>query len=48
MDWQRDAQANRKAWDGKSDGYQSAHGAQLGRNALAWGVWSIPEDELAS
>jgi SAM-dependent methyltransferase len=37
---------NRLHWDEQSDEYQAAHGDQLGRNPLAWGVWSIPEDEL--
>jgi SAM-dependent methyltransferase len=38
--------ANRAHWDRQSDEYQIAHGAQLARHPLAWGVWSIPEDEL--
>ena len=42
---QHDAR-NRLHWDERSDEYQAAHAGQLGRNPLAWGVWSIPEDEL--
>lgn len=37
---------NRAYWDAQSDAYQNAHGQQLGRSPLAWGVWSIPEAEL--
>jgi len=37
---------NRLHWDQKSDEYQAAHGDQLGRHQLAWGVWSISEDQL--
>jgi SAM-dependent methyltransferase len=37
---------NRSHWNERSDDYQAAHGEQLARNPLAWGVWSIPEDEL--
>ncbi|HZZ66309.1 MAG TPA: class I SAM-dependent methyltransferase [Candidatus Baltobacteraceae bacterium] len=40
------AAKNRLHWDAQSDTYQAEHGAQLARNPLAWGVWSIPEDEL--
>jgi SAM-dependent methyltransferase len=29
-----------------SDEYQASHGEQLARHPLAWGVWSIPEDDL--
>jgi SAM-dependent methyltransferase len=46
MERSRDSALNRTHWDDKSDEYQSAHGAQLARNPLAWGVWSIPEDDL--
>lgn len=38
--------ANRVDWDNKSDEYQAAHGKQLAVNPMAWGVWSIPEDDL--
>lgn len=37
---------NRAYWDAQSDAYQAAHGEQLRRSAMAWGVWSIPEAEL--
>lgn len=37
---------NRRFWDSVSDAYQTAHGATLGQNALAWGVWRIPESQL--
>lgn len=40
------AAKNREYWDAQSDAYQRDHGAQLARNALAWGVWSVPEEEL--
>jgi SAM-dependent methyltransferase len=42
----RDDRLNRRHWDQESDGYQAAHGEQLARHPLAWGVWSIPEDQL--
>jgi SAM-dependent methyltransferase len=43
----RDARKNRRAWDADSDEYQSEHGRLLGgKNALAWGLWRIPEREL--
>ena len=37
---------NRRAWDAASDAYQAQHAAQLQRNPMAWGVWSLPESEL--
>lgn len=37
---------NRRFWNSTSDAYQAAHGATLSDNALAWGVWRIPEAEL--
>jgi SAM-dependent methyltransferase len=37
---------NRLHWDAQADDYQAAHGAQLAKNPMAWGAWSIPEDEL--
>jgi SAM-dependent methyltransferase len=40
------AQKNRAHWDAQSDTYQARHGAQLARHPMAWGVWSISEDEL--
>jgi SAM-dependent methyltransferase len=43
----RDARKNRRAWDADSAEYQKEHGRLLGgRQALAWGLWRIPEDEL--
>lgn len=42
------AALNRAAWDRWSDGYQAKHGPLLsGRNAEAWGLWRIPESQLA-
>jgi SAM-dependent methyltransferase len=38
---------NRAFWNSASDAYQTAHGARLTKEALAWGVWRIPEAELA-
>jgi SAM-dependent methyltransferase len=46
MQLSEDDARNRQHWDAQSDEYQAAHGEQLARNPLAWGVWSIPEDEL--
>jgi hypothetical protein len=37
---------NRRDWDLSSDAYQAAHGANLQRTALAWGVWRVPESQL--
>lgn len=37
---------NRGFWNGWSDRYQSDHGSQLVDNPAAWGVWSIPEEEI--
>jgi SAM-dependent methyltransferase len=37
---------NRRFWNGISDAYQASHGTALRQEALAWGVWRIPEDEL--
>lgn len=37
---------NRAAWDSSSDTYHAAHGARLTEEALAWGVWRIPESRL--
>lgn len=42
------APKNRAAWNDKSDAYQAAHDGQLSANPLAWGVWGIPEAELAA
>jgi SAM-dependent methyltransferase len=41
-----EAQRNRSHWDAESDAYQAAHGEQLARHPMAWGVWSIPEESL--
>jgi SAM-dependent methyltransferase len=46
VDLTEHALKNRTHWDAESDAYQAAHGRQLARNAMAWGVWSIPEDDL--
>ncbi len=46
MDLSEHARRNRAHWDAQSDSYQSAHGKQLARNPMAWGVWSLPEEEL--
>jgi SAM-dependent methyltransferase len=40
------ALVNRAHWDETSDEYQALHGKQLAAHQLAWGAWSIPEDEL--
>jgi SAM-dependent methyltransferase len=37
---------NRAFWNSISDAYQAAHGARLTAEALAWGVWRIPESQL--
>lgn len=37
---------NRRYWDAQSAGYQRAHGVQLAREPLAWGVWRIPESDV--
>ena len=46
MELSAHAGKNREYWDAESDSYQASHGEQLARNPLAWGCWSIPEDEL--
>ncbi len=39
---------NRERWDAQSDDYQQRHGEQLEKSGgTAWGVWQIPEAELA-
>ncbi|HEX5067949.1 MAG TPA: class I SAM-dependent methyltransferase [Myxococcota bacterium] len=38
----------RASWNADSDAYQSLHGTRLRETALAWGVWRIPESELAA
>jgi len=42
----RDSALNRAHWNRTSDEYQAAHGTQLAEHPMAWGVWSIPEDDL--
>jgi ubiquinone/menaquinone biosynthesis C-methylase UbiE len=43
----RDTRKNRRAWDEGADEYQREHGRALsGANAMAWGLWRIPEKEL--
>src|SRR5690348_18030247 len=38
---------NRAMWQTTSDSYQERHAASLsGKNAMAWGLWRIPEAEL--
>jgi SAM-dependent methyltransferase len=34
---------NQAFWESDAAAYQAVHGAALGRDALAWGVWRIPE-----
>jgi SAM-dependent methyltransferase len=41
-----DSVSNQAYWDRTSDEYQAAHGDQLARHPMAWGLWSIPEAEL--
>src|SRR6266700_682701 len=41
------AQKNRAIWEASSDEYEQRHEAALsGGNAMAWGLWRIPEAEL--
>ena len=41
------ARKNRAMWQATSDSYQERHAASLsGKNAMAWGLWRIPEEEL--
>jgi SAM-dependent methyltransferase len=37
---------NRTFWNSSSDTYQATHGNALTENAMAWGVWRVPESEL--
>ncbi|MDQ4125106.1 MAG: methyltransferase domain-containing protein [Actinomycetota bacterium] len=37
---------NRRAWDIGSAEYQAQHDAFLTENALAWGIWRVPEEQL--
>jgi SAM-dependent methyltransferase len=41
-------QHNREFWDVDAEAYQSIHGNTLSRAPLAWGVWRIPESEVAA
>jgi SAM-dependent methyltransferase len=44
----RHAARNRDLWDRRSDAYQAQHGPQLAAaGGAAWGVWQLPESELA-
>jgi SAM-dependent methyltransferase len=38
---------NRAFWDGYSDAYQARHAEHIGRAELRWGVWQLPESDLA-
>jgi len=41
------ARKNRAMWEASSDEYEQRHEAALsGGNAMAWGLWRIPEEEL--
>jgi SAM-dependent methyltransferase len=37
---------NRSYWDAEARAYQRQHGERLAREALAWGVWRIPEAQI--
>jgi SAM-dependent methyltransferase len=39
---------NRRAWDAKSEWYQTKHGQQLNHQPLAWGAWAVPEAEVGA
>jgi ubiquinone/menaquinone biosynthesis C-methylase UbiE len=38
--------ANRRGWDAESAEYQRQHSQFLTDNALAWGIWRVPEEQL--
>ncbi len=41
------ARKNRAMWEASSDSYEERHAASLtGQNAMAWGLWRVPEAEL--
>jgi ubiquinone/menaquinone biosynthesis C-methylase UbiE len=41
------ARKNRAMWEATSDAYEERHAAAIaGKNAMAWGLWRIPEAEL--
>ena len=42
------AAINRAGWNETAEAYQQRHGASLERTARAWGVWRIPEEEVAA
>jgi ubiquinone/menaquinone biosynthesis C-methylase UbiE len=37
---------NRAFWNSTSDAYQAQHAVDLTENAMAWGVWRVPESQL--
>jgi SAM-dependent methyltransferase len=39
---------NRAFWDADADDYQARHGALLGDQPKAWGVWRVPESALGA
>jgi SAM-dependent methyltransferase len=42
------ARSNRRLWNEETASYQDEHGEQLRTSGgMAWGVWQIPEEELA-
>ena len=41
------ARKNQAMWEASSDSYEERHTASLaGQNAMAWGLWRVPEAEL--
>ncbi len=41
------ARKNRASWEATSDSYEERHAEALdGANAMAWGLWRIPEEQL--
>src|ERR1700736_3960779 len=41
------ARKNRAMWEASSDSYEQRHATSLaGQNAMAWGLWRVPEAEL--
>ena len=41
------ARRNRASWDACADEYQRTHGAHIGQPEPRWGMWQLPESELA-
>ena len=39
---------NRAWWDKEASAYQKRHGRNLTEQAMAWGVWRLPEDEVGA